>query len=237
MLFGGEPLLNKFEIVERIVNTGKVNSMTSNFLLLDSKHVELLKKHHIVLGTSWNPDRFTSEQFKTWKEKIALAKDAGLHVEVFITLTDMLFEHVPEMLEVLDDIDQLHVDTLTLSMVIPSNEKLVDMSDSLLCWLEDNWRWKFTNRIKESMLAREPRCTTCRGRALTLYPNGFIDHNCTHVDSALKLKEFQICKSCPFVGLCGRCLRQPVCVFYRRYFVKLATMCMNYAHKKLAKTA
>lgn len=234
VLFGGEPLLNSFELLSRIISSGKITSMTTNFLLLEQKHIDLVKHHKVILGTSWNPDRFTPEQYEIWKNKIKLAKDSGLYVEVFITLTDNLFEHIPQLLDVLDDIDQLHVNTLTLSMVIPTNAKLVDKADNLFCWLEDNWRWHFLNRIKESMLAREPRCTTCINRALTLYPNGFLDYNCTHVDSALHSEPFDSCKTCPFLGLCGRCLRQPVCVFYRRYFVKLATMCMNYAHKKFA---
>lgn len=75
VLFGGEPLLNGYDKLYKLIEFGKsinkpICTTTSNLLLLDDKLLDLLLLNNIIIGTSWNPHRFTKEQEELWFKNI-----------------------------------------------------------------------------------------------------------------------------------------------------------------------
>ena len=228
-LFGGEPLLNNKKLLFRILDSGKITTTTSNLLVMDDEILDKLIEKKVIIGTSWNPARMTSEQYDKWLGKIKQINDRGVWVAVFITLTDDLPES--RILDVLDDLNELMVATVTFSLVVPCTPELVTKIDNWLCWLEEHWRWKFRNKLREEYLCLNGKKNSCKYTSFTLYPNGTMTDQCTHSDNPNHWDGYEGCPTCEYRHICRPCPKQPCCHFFKNYYLLLAryTMLNTYA--------
>lgn len=214
VLFGGEPLLNK-EIFKKCLSTNKITSVSSNLLLLDDEYIELFKKYNLFIATSWNPNRFTDENYKLWLEKLKLLKENNLSCFVLITLTQDLFDYDKEkLISIFNEIDKTGaVDEIQFEHLVSDNlePNFHEKADEWLCQWFNNWNFKMKNRI-ESMVKNW--CFEC-SNTYTLKPSGELTKGCPQYKRPEICTE---CYSCKLAKICRPCSLQTKCSFPKRLY-------------------
>lgn len=229
ILFGGEPLLNGYDKIKQLIDFGKklnkpICTTTSNLLLLDDKILDLLLENNIIIGTSWNPHRFTAEQEELWFKNIQKIADRKTNVALFVTLTyDLFRSNFPNILDKLEKIG--NVASVTLNPYIPGSDKLREETDKYLCYLDDIWRWKIRFLLRENyqnILSQDliNICHSCLG-VKTIEPNGNIKSGCAHEGNEHGI--FEKCFDCKYKSLClhAKCPKQPVCNFFDKFYEQI----------------
>lgn len=225
-LFGGEALMNDYDLLNDIIKTKKITTITTNLIGASLEKIKLLVDNDIIIGTSWNPKRFTDEQYKEWLAKLCILKKLNVHPAIFITLTDDLIDS--NILEVLDTLDKLEVASVTFALVVPCTPELVEKIDNWLCWLEEHWRWRFRHMLREKYLKLDATHRNgCLNTSFVLYPNGDFKQECVHTDTAYHLDRFDFCNKCPFITVCNPCPKHDCCTFFKNYWTYLTKTTMH----------
>lgn len=223
ILFGGEPLLLERPMLDELLCSGKVRSISTNLLLLDTHVLDKLVENGVSVATSWNRVRFHDDgQFEQWLCNIGKLLENSINVTILITLTEDLVdstESTKMFFRVLDRLSDLvdtrpdkdHFKGVRFEPFVQSTEELIKNMDELMV---DVYRrgYKFTN-----ILAEDYKCGNIHNcsEIRTLIPNGHLVRSCPHNITDCILKE---CLTCKYSKVCKPCKKQKVCTFFRKFF-------------------
>ena len=222
VLFGGEPLLHPI-ILKEILNSGKINSISTNMLLWeDSFNIN----NNISIATSWNPTRFTEEQRSVWKNNIKKATRKGHDVMLLITLDELLLKEDPlSICYLLSELEQVGVTSFQFEPYIGEQELHLQADD----WLCEFYSWW----IKQSKYDHDSNihCTTfdkvkegwfhdC-SNVRTLEPEGNLRQGCPNLVGAPHT--LLCCMDCGQSSHCKPCC----CLKQCSYPHKLAKLIMS----------
>lgn len=210
ILFGGEPTLYT-DRLEKIIFTGKINSITSNLVDINDVAIELIKD--CFIATTYRP----SEKWTSNLQKISKKSKYG--IRLLFTLTDSLINTNPQ--QIINNISDLlnkncNIDSILFEQLLDEN-KSMDFYRSVDKWLHDihfNYGLEKTGIrsiiIDQILNGWVFDCTKVK----TLEPDGNIKLGCPQRESYNILKE---CYSCEKSGICRPCILQNKCV-YPHYF-------------------
>ena len=214
-LFGGEPLLYK-DRFEKVIKTEKINTISSNLLLLDDYSLDLLKEYEIRIATSWNPQRFTKEEYDLWIEKLNLLNRKNQSTIVMITLTEDLLSFDKEILyKMFDSWERVgSITGILFEFLVDPESKpdLNDRADDWLCNIHNDWRWNSLSKLIEDNL--ENNICDC-SRVYTLLPSGRLQKGCPHNSKPYHLEQ---CYDCKFSSICQPCRLQKYCSFPKKLY-------------------
>jgi uncharacterized protein len=140
-LHGGEALLTPFPILEKLIETGKCNSIQTNLVLLTDKHIELLKKFKVALGVSIDgPEELNAARCD--KEKTALtmknswkARDAGIDVSIASVITKVNIADPTRMINWYQDFSKIGIKWYKTHPAQPESRLFVTGAQLLEFWL------------------------------------------------------------------------------------------------------
>ena len=213
-LFGGEPLLYK-DIFYKCINTNKITNVSTNLLLLDDDLFKTINENSLPLATSWNPKRFTSDQYKLWLDNIKKFKNTNVSIEVLITLTeDLITSDIGEILNVIMDIDDTNtVDGILFEPLVDNNinEAFHERCDEWLCNIHKHWNFTTKNLIEKNVLNWNFDCSD----TWTLEPSGELRLGCPQYTNRNILSK---CLSCDLASKCRPCMIQNCCSFPKKLY-------------------
>jgi sulfatase maturation enzyme AslB (radical SAM superfamily) len=213
ILFGGEPLLN-FERVRQLLSSNRnVVTISSNMLLWNDAYKELLSNYpNIEIASSWNPFRFTEEQYKLWLKNI---KDSARVTNINITLTKDLFEYDwTAFIRVLQDLDSIDcIKYISFEPLVPDYDSYA--GDVFLCKCYDIFKSLRIQIDLRKIFGKK----YCKG-IQTLLPSGSIINDCPqwYVQNHTLLKE---CFDCSLIRICKPCKKICACSFPKNFYDKL----------------
>lgn len=223
ILFGGEPLLLKRDTFDEIVDSGKVSSISSNLLLLDSHVTRKLAENGISVATSWNYSRFRDgNELDAWFLNIVKLLENGIYVTILITLTeDLCFsaESKTIFFQVLDRISGIMDDERLMGNLrgvrfepfVQSTHELIMKADALMVEVYHR-NYKFINILADDY--KRGNIHNC-AEIYTLMEDGRLINSCPHEVNDNILEE---CLSCKYSKVCKPCKKQNVCTFFKRFF-------------------
>ena len=210
VLFGGEPLLY-YDTFAKIVKTGKINSVSTNLLLLNKDNLKLINDYKLDVATSWNFRRFTPYQETLWLNNLALVK-----CTVLITLTDDLIseEGTSKLKEVLKKLDTIGtVDYLLFEQEVNNNLDSCHFErvDDWLCAISKDWTYSFENAIVDRLKDWKCDCSN----VMTLEPNGTLRKGCPDYTATHFVND---CYKCSLNEICQPCVLQKECSFPKKLY-------------------
>lgn len=215
VLFGGEPTLDE-ALLQEILATEEINSISTNLLKLNSNLINLFKYYSLDIATSWNPHRFTPNQYQTWINNLKYLSHNNLECLILITLTEDLlsldYELFKKMLDTWNKIPS--ISGIKFEYLIDPNAKddLNLRADLWLCKLYQDWRWDFTNfNVKDIKNGYICDCS----EVYTLPPEGIIQKGCPNFYNYNIIEE---CLNCPLAGACKPCPLQFNCAFPKNLY-------------------
>lgn len=214
ILFGGEPTLYQDRLFDIIENNSAKNiaSISSNLVVLNDRLVEFYKTLK-GLATSWNPNRFSDEQYQSWLHNLNTLAENKLSCAVLITLTNDLFDlGVDRFIEIskawnIDAIGYIKFEYY----VGDTTEEYYEQADDFLCELYTKWDSKI--RIDNVDIVNFGYCFDC-SNIFNLSPNGEMNLGCPH---GYHPKVPIECYSCDKVDKCKPCRLQPYCSFPHKF--------------------
>ena len=217
-LFGGEPSLYEdrlFDIVEN--NTAKnIHTISTNLVILNDRLIEFYKTLRGI-ASSWNPNRFSEEQYQSWLNNLNTFEKNKLKTAVLVTLTNDLFElGVDKFIEVTKAWNPNAIHYIRFEHYIGdgTTKEYYDKADDFLC--EFYKKWDFSIPLQNAKALDYGYCYEC-GEIYNLSPNGVLSRGCPHGYNAKVPTE---CYSCEMVANCKPCRLQPLCS-YPHKFAKL----------------
>lgn len=223
ILFGGEPLLLKRDTFDEIVDSGKVSSISSNLLLLDSHVIRKLAENGISVATSWNYSRFRDgNELDVWLLNIVKLLENRIYVTILITLTEDLCsgaESKTIFFQVLDRISGIMDDERLMGNLrgvrfepfVQSTHELIMKADALMVEVYHR-NYKFINILADDY--KRGNIHNC-AEIYTLMEDGRLINSCPHEVNDNILEE---CLSCKYSKVCKPCKKQNVCTFFKRFF-------------------
>lgn len=213
VLFGGEPLLNIDLLETLLYDNLNVSSISSNMLLWNSDYKTLLKNYpKIHISSSWNPGRFTEEQYSLWLKNL---NDSQLVTEVNITLTKDLFELPEEVIvNLFSDLDKIDsMQFVAFEPLVPDYDSIE--GDKFLCRIYDKIK-KFRIKIDLNKTFGKKYC----GGIKTLLPDGNLVNGCPqwYIENQKMQKE---CFGCKLLNICKPCKKVIGCSFPKNFYNKL----------------
>lgn len=213
IIFGGEPLLYKDKLRKLLSLNKHITSISSNMLLWDNEIEQILKPYpKITIASSWNPHRFTEEQYSLWLTNL---KKANIVNNINITLTDDLYDYdINLLLKVIRDIDDIaSIKTISFEPLVPNYDNA--RGDQFLCKIYDlikGYRVKIDLR---KIFGKK----YCRG-IYTLLPSGKLIKDCPqwYITNHTLLKE---CLDCKLIKICKPCKKICSCSFPKQFYDKL----------------
>ena len=217
VLFGGEPLLRKERFYE-CVETHTFDSISTNLLLLNEEFINILKKKEISISTSWNPKRFTDEQYKLWIDKLKLLQQHNMYCTILITLTEDLLQYdMNKFLQLIADWSSIgSVNGILFEPLLDYQMKkdLHERADKWLCDLYNVWDFPIINYTVEKLKHWNCDCSN----VYTLYPNGELKKGCPQYEKQFVLPQ---CLQCEMVNKCRPCRLQHICSFPKQLYKKV----------------
>lgn len=234
ILYGGEPLLEKYageviNVLRYLKNNKKIVCCVSNLCFDDLTSEQEYIIHEVDnLSTSWNPNRFTDDQYNKWLSNInKISKKRDIHLLVTLTkdLIEMDYKDVYNKLEKYPFITIKFEPYIGNDILKPNNKDIdIWLKNFFELCLKNNNVEKYTlfmdiiNSIKDNsnygIFNRK-----CTENILTLKPNGEII-NCPNMCSTYlnnkqeKLNQVKYndkCLKCEFFNFCnGSC---PLLIF------------------------
>ena len=219
-LFGGEPLLLSDSTLDLIYERIKSHTyhISTNLLAYNpsSKIQDKILRNAEYIDTSWNPLRFTEEQYKLWIKNVRRLQSLNIKLEFMITLTDdLITNYSPE--EFYQLILFWKPYGLTLDFLIGKETNIEKIND----WLVDLYRiWncetifgiaeRIKNTIKYNTIYRD-----CSNN-YTLLPDGKIKQYCPYHEKTEKNLD---CIYCSYYNICrGVCPIQSQCTFPKKLY-------------------
>lgn len=212
VLFGGEPLLFKDRLY-RILVTGKINSISTNLLMLDEKIAKYLKG--INIATTWTPERFNNNSLNTWRKKLKLLTRNKIKTKLLITLSDDTLETDPyKVFDFLKTLEEYSINTVLFEQLLDytKDREYYNKADSWLCEMHEYFKMlSFINEIEEQI--KNGWYFDC-SEVYTLYPNGEIKKFCPQFSSYSLNTD---CLKCERNTTCRPCMLQNKCVYPQKF--------------------
>lgn len=214
ILFGGEPLLYKDRLFQ-ILSTNKIDSISTNLLLLDLDIYTRLKSHKVSITTTWGKYRFgydakALDLYTQWKQNLAVVKNAV----VLITLTPDIIKMTTD--EFFSFAREWTCKGVLFEQLIDSRltKEYYDKVDEWLCKISSRWTIKPKNMILDKLDHWYFDCS----EVYTLKPNGLVENKCPH--------HFQVnvcmeCMNCSRVAECKPCVLQQYCTFPHKLYERM----------------
>ena len=229
--FGGEPLLlndKELSIFEEFFDNTRIIISTNLLSKLTPYKIQLMKKVEDI-NTSWNPKRFTEEQYELWLNQLQILNDNDIHYSVMVTLTKDLIEQSPKQFyeKVLSWKKCRNID---LKQMIGDDTIDFNNVDKWLCELYDIWKvdkplnllFKEISQVinKERIWKNYCKITS------TIMPNGYLKDGCPYYEYEPQ-KDF--CLYCQYYPICkGGCNIQEKCTFPKQLYEKMKNENMLY---------
>lgn len=223
-LFGGEPLLLKDEelkIFEEFFDNTKIILSTNLLSKLTPYKIKLMKKVEDV-NTSWNPKRFTNEQYQHWLKQLKILNDNDISYSVMITLTKDLIQMNPlDFYNLVCSWEKCR--NIDLKQMIGDLTNDFEAVDEWLCRLYDIWKFKkplnlIFNEIKQIIEGKRIWKNYCK-TTTTIMPNGYLKDGCPYYEYEPQ-KPF--CYQCEYYPICkGGCNIQEKCTFPKKLYEKI----------------
>lgn len=215
-LFGGEPTLFRDRLVD-ILSVAKVDAISTNLLTADQDLCDIFNQYNLAIATSWNPARFTDQQYQMWIDNLKLLARNNISAKVLITLTEDLLEISNQAFDqLLDSWDQIpSIQGVLFEPLLDPNSlpDLHERADLWLCRLHDRWRWKFSNLIVENFNYAICDCSN----VYTLNPCGNLVKGCPQYTGR---KVNSQCLACQLATVCQPCMLQTHCCFPKNLYLK-----------------
>lgn len=212
VLFGGEPLLFKSRL-NKILETGKVNSISTNLLLLDEDIAQ--KMQGIDVATTWTPKRFSNENLIIWREKLKLLAKYKIETKLLITLSEDTIGTDPSIVfEFLKTLEDYSISTVLFEQLLDytKGQEYYDKADLWLCKMHGYFKkLRFANEIEERV--RNRWYFDC-SEVYTLYPDGGTKRFCPQFSSYSFNTD---CLKCNRNITCRPCMLQNRCVYPKKY--------------------
>lgn len=215
IIFGGEPLINpNIDIlIKHLAN--KNAGCTSNLVHYDERIIDLLFDSGIGISTSWNPHRFTTQQYEAWlKNCDKVKRKFNYDLFILITLTeDLISWDIQEFIEFIKNWGS-NIILKFEYLVDPTKEQpFYDECNRWLCSLYyTELRDKIDNFKKTTRFFPQDRC---RG-VYTLPPNGVLKEGCPNY---IKRYDKVQCLTCPLIDFCtGGCATQKCCILSKELY-------------------
>lgn len=215
ILFGGEPTLYKDRLIP-CLKTNKIHSISTNLLNLDDELISLYKKYNLSIATSWNPQRFSEEQYKLWLNHLQLLSNNDLTCIIMITLTEdlLIYNDFENRLKEWDSLKcisgVLFEPLLDYNMAIDLHQR----ADEWLCQIYDKWCYSFKNIIVNKVKNWNCNCSD----VWTLNPDGKLIRGCPQSEKEYVLND---CLKCKLAGICNPCNLQHLCSFPKKLYEKV----------------
>ena len=214
-LFGGECTLYEDRFIKAL-ETKNVRSVSTNMMDISGKRLELFRGKGFA--TSWNPARFTPEQYQIWLRNLKAVSDIDAEFIIMITLTPDLIMIPPKEM-----VDRIQSWEYLSGLESIRFEQLIDPSQSQEFYNDvDDWLCEFHIQYKES---------GCRIRNMiddqvmqwiynchdqyTLYPDGRIVNLCA-IDAFPTV--CTSCIGCKYAQICTPCRLQKHCTFPKKLY-------------------
>lgn len=212
ILFGGEPLLNKSRLL-KILETGKIDSISTNLLLLDEKIAEKLAG--ISIATTWTPNRFTEKQLDKWIDNLEVLRQNNIDTRLLVTLSEDTVSTKPKMVYgFLKRLGKSSIASVLFEMLLDKSKPkcYYELCDSWLCEMHGYFKdLPYINEIEEQI--KNGWCFDC-SEVYTLYPNGEIKKFCPQFSSYSINNE---CLKCDRNTTCRPCMLQTRCVYPKNF--------------------
>lgn len=221
ILFGGECSLYPERLFELYYNhpiiQRKVRSISTNLIILDDK---LLTLYQIIgsIGTSWNPHRFTHNEYRTWLYNINKIEGTKINVGALITLTDDLFEiNIDNFINMISTWNDRVIQNINFEYNIAdtSTPEYFERADNWLCELYNKWNSKIKIKNIDMVKNWYRDCSN----VFSLYPNGELKSGCPH---KMEMHVPIECYTCERSQICRPCQLQKYCAFPKK-FAKLVS--------------
>ena len=220
-LFGGEPLLlsdEDFKIIEEFFYNTRIILSTNLLSKLTDYKIKLMTMVEDV-NTSWNPLRFTEEQYKLWLNQLDILNKNNIHYSVMVTLTKDLIEQSPESFleRVLTWKNCRNID---MKQMIGDDTIDFNKVDDWLCKLYNIWNIEkplnlIFNEIKQVVEEKRIWKNYCE-TTTTIMPDGKLKNGCPYFEYKTD-KSF--CLSCEYYPICkGGCNIQERCTFPKKLY-------------------
>ena len=211
MLFGGEPTLYEDRLFDIIDNNSAKNIMTisTNLIFMNERLLKFYRTLNNCMATSWNPNRFTNEQYRTWLSNLNILDNNNLKCLVLITLTNDLFDMGAEkFIDICKEWNHNAIYSIKFEYYVGNNtEDYYQRADQFLC---DVYKLNDTKLyISNIDIVRNGYCVDC-SNIYTLSPNGMITHGCPLGYKADLPIE---CSSCERSEYCKPCHLHKHCPF------------------------
>jgi hypothetical protein len=213
-LFGGEPTLYQdrlFDIIEH--NTANnIKSISTNLVILNDRLLEFYKSLG-GLASSWNPNRFTNDQYKSWLTNLNTLAENNLKPAILITLTNDLFDMgVDNFISTAKQWNKDSISYIKFEYYVGDTTKAYyEQADNFLCELYENWDLEI--KIDNIWLVNHGYCFVCSD-IRTLSPDGTLSLGCPH---GYHPKVPVECYSCEKASRCKPCRLQPYCSFPHKF--------------------
>lgn len=218
-LFGGEPLLNNDELLEKLYKSFKKRYIVSTNLLnyRDTEVVNKLLTDAEWIDTSWNPLRFKDDEYNLWLKNIEIVKSMGIKINFMITLTDDFVDsYTPK--QFLEMMRQWDVYSLDLEYYIGDDIQDINKIDDFLVELYKIWDiptiFNNVENIKGSIISKS-KYKDC-SNTYTIRPNGLINKYCPYYEEEMINPE---CFICEYYNYCnGGCPLQYKCTLPKKLY-------------------
>lgn len=210
-LFGGEPTLFPDRLMKALA-TEKVESITTNLMTLNDELIAEYKD--LYVATSWNDDRFVSNQYNTWLANLKRLEANDITCLVLITLTDGLIKsNINEFMRMIRlwAREYKAIDSILFEHLITDNkdQEFYERVDDWLCRIYRMWDVEIQNQIVDKLNNWQHDCT---GIA-TLYPDGRVALGCPHQSQMYVPSS---CLTCSEVSKCRPCRLQQHCTYPKK---------------------
>ena len=216
ILFGGEPSIVQIRAQKALpfcdsISTNLVNTPPNLFYAI--------KEQHIPIATSWNPQRFTKNQYHAWLMHIEELSKTN-EITCLITLTSDLIEA--------DGTKQFYamLSRAKDSFSYIQFEQLHDPSkDQSFYDAVDKWLVSIYRKVKRKSLIhlfpQFQKNTVWKfdcSQTYTMYPDGSIHYGCPEYTTTHVLSK---CYQCDHVSVCQPCRLQSCCTRPNRLFEEI----------------
>lgn len=216
ILFGGEPTLyldRLYEIYDHDRKNGqKIKTISTNLINLNDRLIEMYRELG-NMASSWNPNRFTKDQYNTWVKNCNTLAENGLETAVLVTLTNDLFDMGAEaFLKVAAEWNPRAIKYIRFEHCVDmtNTKEYYERSDEFLCDVYIKWDIPIENATINSVKRWYYDCSN----VYSLFPDGNIRPGCPHYDAPLVPTE---CYTCEKSAVCRPCRFQIGCSYPKKF--------------------
>lgn len=214
ILFGGEPTLYFDRLVDVVISTPKINrkidSITTNLMKIDDRTLTILQIIGSV-GTSWNPTRFTNDEYKTWVNNVDIVAKRlpDIKMRVLVTMTkELLSMPIKKVHDIISSWNSDAIRDIKFEYYVGdyANEEYFAECDEWLCNIYNGWNHDI---ILANTRDAKQFFYDCTG-VYTLNPDGSMHKGCPHISNITIPTK---CYTCEKADVCKPCQLQRFCSY------------------------